>query len=109
MYSTAPNFAHQISKKIELIRSRGNKEGELFNRSSSKDLKEVKNSESTTILHKKRLSSQTMETMIQTERNLDPTTKAPQRPIKRILEKNAKKDASQPSLTVNELTKSTYI
>lgn len=39
MYSTAPNFAYNLGKKIDLIKSRTRKEGEPTNRSSSKDLK----------------------------------------------------------------------
>jgi hypothetical protein len=53
MYSTAPNFSQQMNKKIELIRSRGKKDGELSNRSSSKDIKEEK-TESGSVLIKKR-------------------------------------------------------
>lgn len=64
MYSTAPNFSHQMNKKIELIRSRGKKDGELSNRSSSKDIKEEK-VEVGAGLVKKRLSSHTIETLTQ--------------------------------------------
>ncbi len=110
MYSTAPNFNHQMNKKIELIRSRGKKDGELSNRSSSKDVKEEK-TESGSVIIKKRLISQTMETMAQSEKSLEGSSRPLQRPsMKKLLERSVKRDSSNLLLSVGEdLTQSTFI